>query len=622
MENDIPGGYNGKLLRVDLTREMIKIESLDKEFLRKYLGGTGFIAHYLLKELKSDVDPLGPENKLIFATGPLTGIPVPGTGRHAVGAKSPLTGGIAKCEVGEWWGSQFKRSGFDILIIEGKADKPVYLWIKDGKVEIKEASYLWGTNTKETQEMIRKELDDKKVRVAMIGPGGENMVNFACIMHGTFDAAGRGGLGAVMGSKNLKAVAVRGNNLPPIKDPDGIKEVNSWMRDNLGMMQGLRDFGTGSIMARFEEVGNLPTNNFRDSSFPNVRKITPQTIKDTIRVGMHACYGCPLRCKRQVEVDEPYKVDKAYGGPEYETIGSFGSCCGVDDIKAVAKASELCNAYSIDTMSTGVTISFAMECYENGLLTREDTDGIDLKFGNARVMVEVVEKIARKEGIGKLLALGSAKAAEKIGKGAEELAMHVKGLELPMQEPRLSKGLGLGYMVCPHGADHIDNIIDIIYSGFGQNPTSNPAVAGPLGMEPTSLEDGGPKKTAYMKAFQSKQIISDCAVLCVFLPYSYNQIVQLISAVTGWDTSAMEMVRISERVLTLCRLFNLKAGLTADDDKLPKRFFGPANNGALKDKALDPKEMESMKKYYYYIMGWDEEGVPRKDKLIELGIER
>jgi len=622
MEDQKPGGYNLKLLRIDLSSKNIKIEKLDEDFCRRYLGGTGFIAHYLMKEVDPKTDPLGPKNKLIFAAGPITGIALPGSGRHAVGAKSPLSGGIAKCEAGEWWGSQFKRSGFDILIIEGKDKKPVYLWIKDGKAEIKDADHIWGKETKETQEIIRSELEDKKVRVAMIGPGGENLVRFACIMHGTANAAGRGGLGAVMGSKNLKAIAVRGNTAPPVKNTEGIREISSWMRDNLEPFKNLRTYGTGSATEKFEEVGNLPINNFRDSSFPNVGKITPQAIKEAIGVGMDACFGCPIRCKKVVESKEPYEVDRAYGGPEYETIGSIGSCCGIDDLYAIARGSALCNAYSIDTMSTGVTISFAMECYENGLLTKKDTGGIDLKFGNAEAMLEMIEKIAHREGIGKLLAEGSASAAEKIGKGAEKFAMQVKGVEIPMQEPRLSKGLGLGYMINPHGADHIDNLIDVVFSGFGSKPASIPGVSGQLGMEPTSLEDGGPKKTAYLKMFQSKSIISDCLAMCVFLPYSYNQIVQMVSSVTGWETSTMEMVRISDRVMTLCRLFNLRAGLTAEDDRLPERFFKPAaDGGALKDKALDFDEMEAMKKYYYYIMGWDDNGVPKKEKLIELGIE-
>jgi aldehyde:ferredoxin oxidoreductase len=621
MDEQLPGGYNGKLLRVDLNRQEFSTEPLEETFCRKYIGGTGFIIYYLLKEVKPEIDPLSPQNKLIFAAGPLTGISLGGAARHAVGAKSPLTGGIAKSEAGEWWGAQLKRSGFDALIVEGKAERPVYLWIRDGAVQIKEAGHLWGKMTKETQEAIRSEVGDENARMALIGPAAENLVSFACIMHGTHDAAGRGGLGAVMGSKNLKAVAVRGTNPPPVVNRDGVRRVSAWLKENMDLVKGYRELGTGGAMELFEQAGNLPSHNFREGRFPAVGSISPTRIRETIRVGMEACFACPVRCKKVVEAQEPYPVDRAYGGPEYETIGAFGSCCGIDDLPAIARANALCNAYSLDTISTGVTIAFAMECFEKGLLSREDTGGIDLSFGNAEAMLQMIELIVRREGIGELLAEGSARAAERIGRGAERLAMQVKGLEIPMHEPRLSKGLGLGYMVNPHGADHMDNMMDILMSGYGTKLAMNLDDALPLGLEPTALEDGGPRKIAYFKAHHCKRIISDCLLLCHFLPYSFSHIVHLVTAVTGWDTTVMEQIRVAERVLTLCRLFNLKAGLTAKDDKLPERFFQPTPDGALKDKALNPEEMEAAKRYYYDLMGWDENGVPKAGKLEELGIE-
>jgi len=617
-----PGGYNFRLLRVDLTRGTTKTETLDEAFCRRYIGGTGFIAYYLLKEVPPDTDALGPENKLIFAVGPLTGLALGGMSRHAVGAKSPLTGGIAKAEAGEWWGPQFKRAGFDVLIVEGKAEKPVYLWIHNGEAEIRDASHLWGKVTKETQEAIRSEVGDQKARIGLIGPGGENLVRYACIMHGLFDAAGRGGLGAVMGSKNLKAVAVRGQKLPPVVDSEGVRKVGAWLKENMDMVKGLQDFCTGGPMVRWEEAGNIPSHNFRDGTFPGVDKISGPTMKETIGVGMHGCYACPVKCKKSVEATKPYVVDSAYGGPEYETLGAFGSCCGIDDLIAVARASALCNAYSLDTISTGMTIAFAMESYENGLLTKEDTGGIDLRFGNAEAMLAAVEAIARKEGIGELLAEGSAKAAARIGKGAEKFAMQVKGYEIPMHEPRLGTGMALGYMVNPHGADHMNSMMDHLMSGFGKNPAISPRDAVPLGLESTTLEDGGPKKVAYFRIHQGKRMLGDCLVVCLFLPYSFNQIVDLVTAVTGWETSVLEQIRVAERVLTLCRLFNLRAGLTADDDKLPARFFSPTKDGALKDKSLDPEQMEAMKLYYYELMGWDERGVPKPQRLEELGIEQ
>jgi len=621
MDRQSPGGYNSKLLRVDLTEGRATVEDLEPAFIRKYVGGTGFIIHYLLKEVNPAIDPLSPQNKLIFAAGPLTGIALAGAARHAVGAKSPLTGGIAKSEAGEWWGSQFKRSGFDILIVEGKAAKPVYLWIHDGQAEIREADHLWGKPTKETQAAIRGEVGDEKARVALIGPGGENLVSFACIMHGLFDAAGRGGLGAVMGSKNLKAIAVRGSQAPEVIDPTGVREVSAWLRQNMDRMKMYQDLGTGGAMERFEEVGNLPSENFGAGSFPGVGRISPTRIKDTIRVGMEGCFACPVRCKKVVEAKEPYELDRAYGGPEYETIGAFGSCCGIDDMNAIARANALCNANSLDTISTGVTIAFAMECFQEGLLSEKDTGGIDLRFGNAEAMLQVIQLILRRQGIGDLLAEGSAAAAKKIGRGAEKLAMQVKGLEIPMHEPRLSKGLSLGYMVNPHGADHMDNMMDLLMSGYGTQLAMILDDALPLGLEPTTLEDGGPRKVAYFKVQHCKRIITDCLPLCHFLPYSFAQVVRLVEAVTGWETTVMEQIRVAERVLTLCRLFNLRAGFTAEEDRLPERFYEPTPGGALEDKALDRQEMEAAKRYYYDLMGWDANGVPKAEKLEELGIE-
>ncbi|MBN2553316.1 MAG: aldehyde ferredoxin oxidoreductase family protein, partial [Spirochaetales bacterium] len=565
--------------------------------------------------------PLSPANKLIFAAGPLTGIPLGGAARHAVGAKSPLTGGIAKSEAGEWWGMELKRSGFDALIIEGRAPKPVYLWIRDGQAQIRDAGHLWGTMTRECQETIRAEVGDGKARVAMIGPAAENLVKFACIMHGTHDAAGRGGLGAVMGSKNLKAVAVRGSSPPPMADREGVRAVSAWLKENLDLVNSYRELGTGAAMELFEQKGNLPSHNFRESRFPAVGSISPTRIRDTIRVGMEACYACPVRCKKVVEMEEPYRVDRSYGGPEYETIGAFGSCCGVDDLPAIARANALCNAYSLDTISTGVTIAFAMECFQEGLLTPADTGGIELRFGNARAMLQVVELIARREGIGELLSEGSAGAARRIGRGAEKLAMQVKGLEIPMHEPRPARGLALGYMVNPHGADHMDNMMDLLMSGYGTRPAMSVEDAVALGLEPTTLEDGGPRKVAYFKVHQCKRIVCDCLLLCHFLPYSFSHIVRLVRAVTGWETTVMEQIRVGERVLTLCRLFNLKAGFTAEQDRLPDRFFHPTPDGALADKALDRAEMDAARLYYYDLMGWGADGVPKAQKLEELGIE-
>ncbi len=621
MSNHIPGGYTGKILRIDLTSETVTTESIDEEFCRKYLGGAGFIAYYLLNKIKPRTDPLGPENILVFGLGPLTGIALPGSGRHCIGALSPLTGGIAKSEVGEFFGAELKQAGFDALVIEGRALKPIYLSIIDDDVSLRNADHLWGRNTKETEATIRKELNDDRIRAALIGPAGENMVKYACVMQGLKDAAGRGGLGAVMGSKNLKAVSVRGTHRPSVSNPDGVKELRQWIIDNLDRMSSFSKFGTGAKMEGFEKMGNLPIRNFRDGVFPGVDKISAQTIKDTISIGMEGCYACPVKCKKVIEIKDPYPVDAAYGGPEYETLGALGSNCGIDDLSAVSKANELCNAYALDTISTGSAISFAMECFENGLITKQDTDGIELTFGNTDAMLKMVECIARREGIGDLLAEGTARAAEKIGKGAEAFAIQVKKLELPMHEPRLNKAGALGYMINPHGADHCASLIDHAFVSPEDTQSIKVADAVPLGFSSAPFNDIGPRKIALLKLVQLKRIIYDSLTLCQFLPYSLEQAADVTSAVTGWHTTVMEQLRVAERTLTMYRLLNVRQGLTADDDKLPTRFFSPPRDGALSDTSLDPKELEKAKHYYYSLMGWDEKGVPTSEKLEELGIE-
>ena len=618
MAEKAPGGYAGKILRVNLSTNTTSVEEIDEEFCRKYIGGAGFVAYYLYKELKAGIDPLGPDNKLIFAPGPLTGVSIAGSDRNCVGAKSPLSGSIIKSEVGGFWATELKHAGFDGIIVDGKAKKPVYLWIQDGEVAIKDASHLWGKETKETLNIIREELDDKRIQVTMIGPGGENMVRFACIMNGLYDAAGRGGAGAVMGSKNLKAIAIRGHSRPKVASPEGVKELRDWLLSNKQRWAGMAESGTGGHGAGIEMAttsGNLSVNNFRDGVFPDAKEIDCELIK----VGMDGCVACPIRCKKIMESKAPYAVDRAYGGPEYETEGALGTNCGISDITAVSRGNELCNAHSLDTISAGMTISFAMECFENGLLTTEDTGGIDLRFGNAEAMLKTIELIAKREGIGSLLAEGATRAAAKIGKEAEKFSMEVKGVGLPMHEPRLKHALGVGYMVNPHGADHCLNLHDTMLSVEGPGLERLRSTIGIL--KPLSLDDYGPLKVALLKANQLMGIIRDSLVLCSFVPYGQTQLADIITAVTGWDTSPMEQSRIAERILTMFRLINIREGLTTEDDKLPERFFQP-KSGALADKPLDRKKMEEAKSYYYTLMGWDAKtGVPLKGKVEELLID-
>ncbi|MBN2062743.1 MAG: aldehyde ferredoxin oxidoreductase family protein [Deltaproteobacteria bacterium] len=619
-----PGGYNGRILRINLSNKNIAHEEMDNLFCRKYLGGSGFVSYFLLNEIGKGSNPLGPENKLIFALGPVTGTSMIGSGRHSVGAQSPLGNGIALSESGEYWGAELKRAGYDIVIIEGKAEKPVFIRINNDGAEIHDAGNLWGMNTLEAQKAIRDRLNDKRSRVALIGPAGENLVKFACIMHGLYDAAGRGGLGAVMGSKNLKAIAVRGNKSPRVADPARLKEFRKWLSDNMQespFIKILKEFGTGGPeMIAFESMGNMPVRNFRDGSFPGVKKINGEVIRDTIRIGMDSCFACPVRCKKQVGFEEPYRVNPAYGGPEYETLASLGSNCGIDNLKAIAKGNELCNAYSMDTISTGSVIAFAMECFEKGLLTAKDTDGLEMRFGDEAVMLKAIELIARRQGVGGLLADGTAGLAKRLGHQTDKFAIHVKGVDAGLHEPRIKPALGLGYMVNPIGADHVLNMQDDRFaSDAGLRDVKTLGI-----LEAMPMKEIGPSKVALFKYEQSKKMILNCLVMCAFpgSSFSYQQLADLTAAATGWDTGVVELLKIAERALTMARLFNIRQGLTGDDDRLPQRFFQPKTDGPVK-KGLDREKMERAKRYYYTLMGWDPDtGIPLKDKCEELGIDQ
>jgi len=616
----MPFGYNGKILRVNLSDGRISIERPNENFYRRYLGGEGFVAYYLLREVKPGIDPLSPENKLIFAAGPLTGAPIPGCGRNSVGAKSPLTGGFGEAEVGGMWGAELKRAGFDAIIVEGRAESPVYLWVHDGEAEIMDAKHLWGKDTGETQTIIRRELGDNLIRVASIGPGGENLVRFACIIVDLRNAAGRTGMGAVMGSKNLKAIAVRGRERVEVYDPNKLRELSRWLNENMSkfrFVNDLHNYGTGAGMDAGAASGNLPFRNFRDGGFPSPEKLDARTIKKTISIGMEGCYACSVRCKKVVRIGEPWSVDPAYGGPEYEALAALGSNCGIDNLEAVTKANELCNRYSLDVISTGVTIAFAMECYENDIISSEDTGGLELRFGNAEAMVKMVENIAYRKGLGKILAEGVRGASKTIGRGSEKYAMHVKGLEIPMHEPRLKRALGLGYAVSPTGADHMHNMHD---TGLASSGPMLDALSSLGVLEPIPLEDLGPKKIRAFIYYVDWRVLDNCLLICDFLPWDFNQKTEIVRAVTGWNTSAWELMKAGERVITMARIFNIREGFNKKDDWLPERFFKPTRGGPLSNTSLDPNIFRNALELYYEMMGWSKDGVPTRARLEELDI--
>ncbi|RLC78516.1 MAG: aldehyde ferredoxin oxidoreductase, partial [Chloroflexi bacterium] len=560
----------------------------------------------------------GPENLLIFATGPVTGAPISGSGRHTVGAKSPLTGGFGASEAGGFWGTELKRAGFDALIIQGKASSPVYLWIHDGEAEIRDAKHLWGKTTAEVQDFIVGELGDEKVRIAQIGPAGENSVRYACITHDLRHFAGRCGLGAVMGSKNLRAIAVRGSKRVEVADPEKLASIRRWLSENdEALLAGLRYGGTAGGVPYLNASGGMPTRNFLQGHFEYAEEISGQKMAETILVDRGSCYACIARCKRVVEISEgPYRVDPAYGGPEYETVAALGSLCGVGNLHAIAKANELCAAYGLDTISAGVAIAFAMECGEKGLL---ESGEVELRFGNPDTVLKLLEKIAFRQGLGDLLAEGVKRAAACLGAEAQKLAPEVKGQEIPMHEPRFKHGLGLGYAVSPTGADHIHNIHDDAYvketrSGFKR--------ARALGiLEPLPRNDLSPRKVRLFVYELLWRTLPNMLGLCIFLPYDKHQVRDIVQAVTGWDVSIWELMKASQRVHTLARVFNLKAGLSPADDYLPERFFQPFTDGPLAGEAVNREAFHKALNLFYRMMGWDPQtGMPAEHLFDELDI--
>lgn len=624
----MPYGYNGKILHFDLSTLEMKVEEPGEVFYRTYLGGGGLALFYLLKNMQSGTDPLGPDNVLVFSSNVISGLPIAGMTRYTVAAKSPLTGAYGEAEAGGFWGPELKFAGFDALVIRGKAAKPSYLWINDGKVELRSAERIWGLETGPAQEKIREEVKDERARVALIGPAGENLVRFACVLNELKHANGRTGMGAVMASKNLKAIAVRGTNKLKPKEEEKLQELAKYLVQLIGQHgpnKVLRKLGTANLVMALNAQGILPTRNFHTGVFDGAEKISGEKMAETILKSEEGCYACAVRCKRAVEVlSGPYKTTPLYGGPEYETLSALGSLLGIDNLEAIAKGNELCNRYGLDTISTGVAIGFAMECFENGILTKADTEGIEFTFGNPEAMLQAIEWIAfRKKGLGELLADGVKLAAEKMGKGAQKYALHIKGQELPMHDPRGKTGQGLSFAVSPTGADHIEAPHDTPFASPGPMLER----ISPLGLlEAVPTLDFGPKKVRNFTYLQFVWSLYNSLGVCNFaaapvwaLPL--NKLVELVRAVTGWDTSLWELLKVGERTITMARVFNLREGFGRKDDTLPERLFESLESGPLQGKAIDHKEFEEALSMYYEAMGWEpKDGVPTRGKLAELNL--
>ena len=560
----MPNGYHGKILVVDLTNRAITIDEHDEQWYRTYMGGTNFGMYYILKHMPAGADALGPENVLTLMLSVLTGAPFSGQSRMTANAKSPLTGAIGDSQAGGFFPAELKYAGFDGIVFLGKADKPVYLWIKNGEAELRDASHLWGLGAWDTETQLREELGDKKVEVACCGPAGEKLVRFAAIMNMRNRACGRTGLGAVMGSKNLKAIAVRGSQRPPVADAKGVKAVAAAgaaeLKVNRGM-QELGELGTAGIVAGQDFAGGLPTRNYQSGVFEDFEAITGERLAETILVDRDTCYACIVRCKREVE-SEKYDIKRELGGPEYETIATFGSYCAVNDLEAVSKANALCNDYGLDTISAGATIAWAMECYEDGLFTIEDTGGIDLRWGSPAAMLETLEALAFRRGtFGDLLAEGSARAAATLGPDAQARLITVKGSEAPAHMPQVKRSLGLIYAVNPFGADHQSSEHDTSYEESSGDRSLGWLAE--LGLtRPVPATSLGAEKVEFALVTQYWTSLTDAITICQFdwgatwQLYGPSMTPQVVQAVTGWDVDIKELMTVGARRVNLMKVFN------------------------------------------------------------------
>jgi aldehyde:ferredoxin oxidoreductase len=637
----MPNGYNGKILHVDLTKGTLAVEEPPESFYRTYMGGSAMGLYYILKEMPRGADPLGPENVLTLMTGVTTGAAISGQSRINANAKSPISGGIGDSQGGGFFPAELKFAGFDGIVVKGKASKPAYLWIKDGIAELKDASHLAGRITGEVESTLKKELGEEKAEVLQHGPAAEKGVLFSSLLSMSNRNNGRTGMGLVMASKNLKAVVVRGTKKPTLADSKGLTALNregpKLMPDNPDMA-GLGKYGTASVVMPQHSMGTLPTYNYKEGQFEFADDLSGEKMYDTIlrgaaegkqdKQGRDTCYSCVVRCKRVVELEGKYKVDPVYGGPEYETLGTFGSYCGIKDAAAVALANQICNQYGVDTISCGATIAFAMECYENSILTKEDTGGIDLKFGNAEAMLETLRQIVTgSSDFGRLLGQGSERAAKAIGKGADEHLITVKGAEAPAHMPQAKRSLGLIYAVNPFGADHQSSEHDwMIEEGIASDLyMSRLALLGmPDRLGPMSL---GPEKVKFAYLTEVFYSMLDSVELCQFVwgpgwtLYGPAETVELVRTVTGWDVTVDELMAVGERRLNLMRTFNAREGLDRKQDKLPKKFYKALKGeGPTAGIALTREEIESALDGYYKLAGWTNDGVPTKARLEKLDL--
>ena len=600
-----------KLLEIDLTNQQYQESQIPEDELRKYLGGSGIAIKYLHNDLNPSIDPLSQENPLLFFPGLMTGINVPTASKTSVCARSPLTGIWNEATVGGNWGAMLKKNGFEGIIIKGKSKKPVYLYISSDKVVFKDAQDFWGLDTYNTSNKIKQFYP--QTQIASIGPAGENLIPIASIV---FDAphyrlAGRGGLGAVMGSKNLKAIAIsKSKESVPVFDREGLrKSVNSINPSIKKYTQALHNYGTGGSIEGRELTGDLPIKNFAQSRWPEAIKITGQVIADTIFKKHYACYACPIACGKEVSFN-----NEIVHGPEYETLSAFGSLLLNEDLDSIVLMNDLCNRYGIDTISLGVTIAFTIEAYQEGLIKDKDLYGLDLDWGNPKDYIEITHQVARNEKLGKLIGQGVKSLSNQIGGNSQEYAMHTKGLEYPMHDPRAYTGMALSYATANRGACHLESLSYIIESGI-QAPD--------LGYDEAHKPDpySSKGKALLVARLEDYMNVLNALGLCKFLlagRVGPKIVTEWLNNITGWNIDREELITIGKRLHNLKRIYNTKLGISRKDDIIPSRLLKLARNDGLAAGVLP--DLEYMLEDYYQIRGWDQQGIPKKDTLIELDL--
>jgi aldehyde:ferredoxin oxidoreductase len=606
---ELPTPYQGRILRINLTKNKVAKEHLANTLIRHYLGGKGIGTRLLFDELKPDTDPLGPENKLIFATGPATGTIMPHKG-HIVCYKSPLTGIYGSSSSGGFFADELKQAGYDILVVEGRAEKPLYLWISDENVELKSAAHLWGRNTFETNNMLKEELGDEEIKVARIGVAGEKLVRFASITNDYSRMAGRCGPGAVMGSKNLKAIAVRGTSAVEVAKIDDLiefmKQFLKAVKETPATAVSYPTWGTAGGIDGANLQGVFPTRYWHKGMLEGYEKINGETIRRRIVVKDKACHTCPVNCSKMVQVKEGSYTGTVLEGPDYETLYSLGGLVEINDVNFIVKANEVCDRLGIDTMAAGNVVALAMDCYDKGILTRKDMDDVELIFGNKEALIQMLEKIGYRDSFGNILAEGVKEAARIIGKGAEKLAVHVKGLEPAGYDPRGMKGCALGFAVSDRGACHMTGSI---YTYEMRGTIDRLVYKG---------------KPAFLKDLEDRFAVCDTMVFCRFLRdvTPWDTIKQVIPLVAGFELKEAELKAVGERIVDLARAFNVREGIRRKDDCWPERFYKePLPDGGSKGQVIDRDEFDKMLDEYYELRGWDKNGVPRKEKLQKLKLE-